>query len=200
MLSTWFDASSPSQAAQPLMEGPRRLAGGAGASPLRLVSPLPTAVAARLRPAHRIPQAQPPVPFIGRWGRVDTRAWVRRLVAERLAASRFSGAHFFSLKLQAHQERGSLEQVLRRRFPRRREVLGLQPDPPLVVRLDRRTTAAVIASLHFSRCTGAFDLGLVTTHQDLPIEKLLDPTAIAGTRRAGPGRAGRRAGNEHFHG
>ena len=49
------------------------------------------------------------------------------------------------------------------------------------VRLQRRNWQAATASLHFSRCTGAYDLGLETTHHGLPFERLLDPQALEQT-------------------
>ena len=53
-----------------------------------------------------------------------------------------SGVPFFSLQLQAQHARGSLPQVLRRRFPDPRQALGLLPGPPAVVLLRRRDRVA----------------------------------------------------------
>ncbi len=182
LLSPWFDASSPTQADQPALQGPRRW--------LLLLAPPRSGSFHLCRLLWQLGYGRPteylnPNPLyrasLSRFGRVGSRAWIRTLVAERSAASVFSGAAFFSLKLQAHQERGCLARVLRRRFPPPRADLNLGQDPPLVLLLRRRDRTAAVASLHFSRCTGAFDLGLVTTHQGLPIQQLLDPAAIAGS-------------------
>lgn len=180
LLSPWFDASSPTQVDQPPIEGLRRW--------LLLLAPPRSGSFHLCRLLWQLGYGRPteylnPNPLyrasLSRFGRPESRAWLRSLVAERSACSVFSGDPFFALKLQAQQVRGSLRQVLRRRFPEPRQALGLQPGPPSVVLLRRRDRVAAIASLHFSRCTGAFDLGLVTTHQGLPIASLLDPAAIA---------------------
>jgi len=180
LLSPWFDASSPSQALQPPIEGLRRW--------LLLLAPPRSGSFHLCRLLWQLGYGRPteylnPNPLyrsiLSRWGRLGSRAWLRTLIRERSARSCFSGTAFFALKLQPHQERGSLQQLLRRRFAPPHEQLGLEPGPPLVLQLRRRDLAAAMASLHFSRCTGAFDLGLVTTHQGLPIARLLDPAAIA---------------------
>lgn len=182
LLSPWFDASSPTQADQPPIEGLRRW--------LLLLAPPRSGSFHLCRLLWQLGYGRPteylnPNPLyrtsLSRFGRPGSRSWLRSLVAERSACSVFSGDAFFALKLQAQQARGSLRQVLRRRFPEPRQALGLQPVPPAVVLLRRRDRVAAIASLHFSRCTGAFDLGLITTHQGLPIAQLLDPPAVAST-------------------
>lgn len=182
LLSPWFDASSPTQADQPPIEGLRRC--------LLLLAPPRSGSFHLCRLLWQLGYGRPteylnPNPLyrasLSRFGRPGSRSWLRSLVAERSACSVFSGDPFFSLKLQAQQARGSLRQVLRRRLPEPRQALGLQPGPPSVVLLRRRDRVAAIASLHFSRCTGAFDLGLITTHQGLPIAQLLDPDAVAST-------------------
>lgn len=182
LLSPWFDASSPTQAEAAPIEGLRRW--------LLLLAPPRSGSFHLCRLLWQLGYGRPteyfnPNPLyrscLSRFGRPRSRGWLRTLVAERSARSVFSGCPFFSLKLQAMQERGSLQQQLRRRFAAPLEALGLQPGPPLICLLQRRDRAAAIASLHFSRCTGAFDLGLITTHQGLPIDRLLDPAAIATT-------------------
>lgn len=182
LLSPWFDATSPTQLHRPAVQGLRRW--------LLLLAPPRTGSFHLCRLLWHLGYGRPteylnPNPLyrsiLARWGRIGSRAWMATMVAERSACSVFSGAPFFSLKLQAHQERGSLKRLLRHRFAPPRQSLGLQAGPPHIVQLRRRSSSAAIASLHFSRCTGAFDLGLVTTHQGLPIAQLLDPAAIAST-------------------
>jgi LPS sulfotransferase NodH len=182
MLSPWFDASSPMQAKQAPITTARRL--------LVLLAPPRSGSFHLCRLLWQLGYGMPteylnPNPLyraaLGRWGRVGTRPWLATLVAERSARSVFSGTPFFSLKLQAHQSRGSCHRVLRRRFQAPQESLGLRREDPLVVLLRRRDRVAAIASLHFSRCTGAFDQGLSVTHQGLPICSLLDPCAIQQT-------------------
>ena len=182
LLSPWFDASSPTQADQPVIQAPRRL--------LLLLAPPRSGSFHLCRLLWQLGYGRPTEVFnpnplyissLSRWGRVGSRAWMRALVAERSACSRFTGEPFFALKLQAHQLRGSLTQILRRRFAPLPASLLRRDGPPVLLHLRRRDQVAAIASLHFSRCTGAFDLGLVTTHQGLPITSLLDPAAIAST-------------------
>lgn len=182
MISPWFDASAPSQHPRALIREPRRL--------LVLLAPPRSGSFHLCRLLWQLGYGRPteylnPNPLyrsaLSRWGRVGSRQWVAKLVAERSARSRFSGIPFVSLKLQANQGRGSCEQVLRRTFRAPLGDLGLRQDKPLVVLLRRRDSAAAMASLHFSRCTGAYDLGLVTTHQGLPIGSLLDEAAIRQT-------------------
>ncbi len=182
MLSPWFDASAPSQRELEPIEEARRL--------LVLLAPPRCGSFHLCRLLWELGFGKPteylnPNPLyrsaLGRWGRVGTRDWVAALVAERSGRSRFSGTPFFSLKLQANQGRGSFEQVLRRSFRAPRSAIGLRQEEPLVVLLRRRDSVAAMASLHFSRCTGAYDLGLVMTHQGLPIGCLLDPAAIRQT-------------------
>ncbi|MEI6829800.1 MAG: hypothetical protein WCK64_08130 [Synechococcaceae cyanobacterium ELA445] len=182
MLSPWFDASAPMQAEQAPITTARRL--------LVLLAPPRSGSFHLCRLLWQLGYGKPteyfnPNPLYGsalsRWGRVGTRAWLAALVAERSARSVFSGTPFFSLKLQAHQRRGPCHRVLRRTFRPPQEGLGLRQEDPLVVLLRRRDGVAAIASLHFSRCTGAYDQGLVWTHQGLPICNLLDPYAIRQT-------------------
>ncbi|MCP9917483.1 Stf0 sulfotransferase family protein [Cyanobium sp. ATX 6F1] len=182
LLSPWFDASSPTQATVAAIEEPKRL--------LVVVAPPRSGSFHLCRLLWPLGYGRPteylnPNPLyrsiLGRFGQVGSRAWLQTLVKERSARSSFTGTPFFALKLQAQQGRGSLKQVLRRHFPSPLEALGLRPEPALVVRLRRRDQVAAMASLHFSRCTGAFDLGLVTTHQGLPIGQLLERSAIAQT-------------------
>lgn len=182
LLSPWFDASSPTQIHRPAVQGLRRW--------LLLLAPPRTGSFHLCRLLWHLGYGRPteylnPNPLyrsiLARWGRIGSRTWITTMVAERSACSVFSGAPFFSFKLQAHQQRGSLQRLLRHRFAPPHQSLGLQAGPPRIVQLRRRSSSAAIASLHFSRCTGAFDLGLVTTHQGLPIGQLLDPAAITGT-------------------
>ena len=186
MLSPWFDASAPRPQGA-LMEGfpqqqpaqllivlapPRvgsfhlcRLLWGLGyGKPTEYFNPHPLYRSA-----------------LGRWGRWGSHAWLRTLVRERSAGSLFSGRRIFATKLQPFQRRGSYRLVLERLLRPLRQAGLLTPDPPFVVRLQRRNWQAATASLHFSRCTGAYDLGLETTHHGLPFERLLDPQALEQT-------------------
>jgi LPS sulfotransferase NodH len=182
LLSPWFDSSSPTQAEAVPIEGPKRL--------LVIVAP-PRAGSFHLcRLLWQLGYGRPteylnPNPLyrssLERFGRVGSRAWTETLVKERSARSSFTGTPFFALKLQAQQGRGSLRQVLTKQFHSPLESLGLKREAALVVRLRRRDQVAAMASMHFSRCTGAFDFGLVMTHQGLPINNLLDQGAIAQT-------------------
>lgn len=182
LLSPWFDSSSPTQAVAVPIEQTKRL--------LVIIAPPRSGSFHLCRLLWRLGYGRPteylnPNPLyrsiLERFGRVGSRAWIQTLVRERSARSSFTGTPFFALKLQAQQGRGSLQQVLNRQFRSPLAAIGLRREPALVVRLRRRDQIAAMASLHFSRCTGAFDLGLVTTHQGLPIGQLLDRGAIAQT-------------------
>ena len=182
MRSPWFDASAPMQADRAPITTARRL--------LVLLAPPRSGSFHLCRLLWQLGYGKPteyfnPNPLytsaLSRWGRVGTRAWLAALVAERSARSVFSGMPFFSLKLQAQQRRGPCHRVLRRTFRSPLEGLGLRQEDPLVVLLRRRDGVAAIASLHFSRCTGAYDQGLVWTHQALAIGSLLDPHAVQQT-------------------
>jgi len=118
---------------------------------------------------------------LGRWGRWGRDPWLQTLARERSATSLFSGRPFFATKLQPFQRPGSYLKILERlQRPLLRAGL-ITPDPPFVVRLQRRNWQAATASLHFSRCTGSYDLGLETTHQGLAFDQLLDPEALTQT-------------------
>lgn len=186
MLSPWFDASAP-RPQEPLPDARPQLQ---PAQLLIVLAPPRVGSFHLCRLLWGLGYGKPteyfnPHPLyrsaLGRWDRWGSRAWLRALVRERSAVSIFSGRRFFATKLQPFQRRGSYLAVLERlQRPLRRAGL-LTPDPPFVVRLQRRNWQAATASLHFSRCTGAYDLGLETTHQGLPFDHLLDPQALAQT-------------------
>ena len=186
MLSPWFDASAPKLPGS-LREGLPR------PQPARLLIVLaPPRVGSfhLCRLLWRMGYGKPteyfnPHPIyrsaLGRWGRWGSQAWLQAMVRERSADSLVSGQRFFATKLQPFQLRGDYRAVLERlQRPLRRAGL-LTANPPFVVRLQRRNWQAATASLHFSRCTGAYDLGLDTTHQGLPLDRLLDPKALTET-------------------
>ena len=107
--------------------------------------------------------------------------WLDRLVQERWAASALTGTPFFSFKLQPFQLAGSFEQIWPR-LQRQLHAAGCQCEGKAnVVLLLRRNWRAAVASLHLSRCTGAYDLGMTPTFQHLPLAALLDPEALTGT-------------------
>jgi hypothetical protein len=186
MLSPWFDASAPGPQG-PLPEGlhqpqPARL--------LIVLAPPRVGSFHLCRLLWGLGYGKPteyfnPHPIyrsaFGRWGRWGSKDWLRTLVRERSATSLFSGRYLFATKLQPFQRRGSYRMVLERLLRPLRRSGQLTADPPFVVLLQRRNWPAATASLHFSRCTGAFDLGLETTHQGLPFEHLLDPQALSQT-------------------
>lgn len=109
------------------------------------------------------------------------RCWLKRLVEERWCRSSLSTTAFFSSKLQPFQLPGSFAQV----WPRLQRCLHAAgcaaPDNRSLVLLLRRDWQAAVASYHLSRCSGAYDLGIMPTLQHRPIADLLNPEALIET-------------------
>lgn len=113
--------------------------------------------------------------------------WFSLMVRERSALSALSGRPFFGLKLQAFQLPGPLEKV----GPRLLQSLvaagcqsgqpGSSTAPPQWLLLRRRDWRAAVASLHLSRCSACYDLGLIPSAQHHPLHALLNPETLAGT-------------------
>lgn len=197
MLSPWLDASASMSPPQPPATPPRVLL---------LLAPPRTGSFHVARLLWQLGYGKPTEYFnrnplyrslLSRWGerprwqrwllrwRGDAvwvqRRWLRRLVQERWASSSLTGAPFFSSKLQPFQLPGSFG-AMWPRLQRDLQTAGcLPPDQRSLLLLLRRDWPAAVASLHLSRCSASYDLGITPTFQHRPLNDLLNADALVDT-------------------